>query len=75
MFKGEIELIFVSNLSGLVPEFVDQVAEGEEGYPLERHVEENVDVCLLLVNIDIKRQNLSTSVLFWWLTVVEKFWI
>ena len=65
MFKQKIEQFFSpSNLSGHGPELVDQVAEGEEGYPLEGHVKENVDVCLLLVNIDIKHQNLSTSVLF-----------
>ena len=47
--KGKIEQFFSSaNLSGHGPELVDQVAEGEEGYPLESHVKENVDVGLLI---------------------------
>merc|ERR1719339_787207 len=34
-------------------ELVDQVAEGEEGYPLESHVEEYVDVGLLARHVHL----------------------
>jgi hypothetical protein len=45
-------------LSGQGPELINQVAKGKEGYPLESHVKENVDIGLLFKKIESKNQNL-----------------
>ena len=37
-----------------MPEFVDEVAEGKEGDPLQRHVEQDVDVSLFILHIGQK---------------------
>ena len=53
---GVYLLLYLRRDSGehIPPKLVNKVTEGEKGNPLESHIKQNIDICFMVIDVDVR---------------------